>query len=196
MPSLEVRWFFPQAERERPAVFNSADAAPTRVDWYAPCNAASGVKLREGNLEVKLLLQEHGTWEFAAGHCRGAVGLWNKWIYRNEAQTPPTAKTFQQASWIAVEKRRWLLKFENRNGNMVPTDTYATNGCQAEWTELVLDGTPWLSICLEAAGDVPALEDTLRKTAELVLPSLSEQLPLDEAHSRSYPQWLQDVAER
>lgn len=198
MPTLEVRWFFPQAGLDpsravRPADFNGVAPAPVRVDWYAPANMASGVKLRDGNLEVKLLLEDRGVWPLADGRCRGAVQLWNKWIYRNEAQAPPSSEVFHQAGWIPVEKRRRLIKFENRGGSMCPIDTYPINGCQVEWTEVLLAGTPWLTICLEAVGDASTLSDSLRQTAQLVLPELCDHLPLDEAHSRSYPQWLQDV---
>ena len=196
MPTLEVRWFFPQVGLARPAAFEQVAPAPARVDWYAPANAASGVKLREGNLEVKLLLAEHGIGTFAGGRCRGAVQSWNKWIYRNEVQTPPTAEALQQAGWIAVEKQRWLIKFENRGGSMVPVDAYETSGCQVEWTEVQVAGTPWLTVGLEAAGEASTLNASLERSAQLILPSLSEQLPLDEAHSLSYPQWLESFADR
>jgi len=196
MPTLEVRWFIPQKGFARPDTFERVAPAPARVDWYAPGNAASGVKLREGNLEVKLLLAEHGVGEFANGSCRGAVQSWDKWIYRNDVQSPPTAEALQQAGWIAVEKQRWLIKFENRGGNMVSVDVDQPGGCQVEWTEVQVAGTPWLTIGLEAAGEAATLNVSLEQTANLVLPALSEQLPLDESHSLSYPQWLEGLAKR
>ncbi len=91
-----------------------------------------GVKLREGRLEVKCLLNNHQ--EPLAG-----IQSWEKLLLEN----PPEVE-----STLTVHKKRWL-KFFDQNLHAVKPE--GNRHCQVEISELRLGNTLFHSFCLEAA---------------------------------------------
>lgn len=194
-PTVEVRWFFDAGPWTIPDVIKEGSQISTRIDWYAPSTDRSGVKLRQGNIEPKLLLGEVGVREMA-----GAVGRlqsWRKWTYAVEPGELPPADLLRQSDWIPVKKNRALAAFTIEDGGPKPASKWPESGCQFEWTLISIgDGDRWYTVGFEAFGGKIDLESALVATAEMLIPDLPSGLPLTEKNSLSYPEWLSTLYDR
>ena len=186
--TVEVRWFSPASTAVRPGVLQQAINPTTRTDWYAPSDTRSGIKLREGNLESKILLRNHGSRDIAG--VVGRIQSWRKWVYSSSGAEQPSGSVLADADWIAVTKRRWLLPFGFDHGVPVRTETWPASGCHFEWTEISVRGTSWLTVGFEAFGTDIDLDGALLSTAGIVIPHLPADLALGVSNSSSYPEWL------
>ncbi len=164
--SCEVRWFMPEPPTALTDWFLRrglvlTESTPSRCDFYLRQHrrSAQGIKLREGNIEVKERIQNLGVHCWGA-NLRGRAELWRKWSFklahtREGAADEALAITRgQQAEhWIAIQKQRLLLLLDiQEEGRVVwtPAPQFLKEGCQVEWTRLqVLDQT-WHTIGLEA----------------------------------------------
>ena len=76
--SLETRWFFETCPSSSEQFLGGVHEPTVRIDWYAfPCDRGCGIKLREGRLETKLLVEDFGSQRF--DFVDGNVESWHKW---------------------------------------------------------------------------------------------------------------------
>jgi len=200
MPTAEVRWFFDgPVPSEIGQWFCRGDmlsSATPREDFYLrfPAPLGLNVKLREGRLEIKSLLQTIGARRFAPD-AAGTVQLWEKRTGGDAAVTEfERLRTGAPALWIAVRKGRTLRKF-TCNGEAlaeVPAGTvFLAEGCNVELTHLTVEGMDYWSLAFEAYGDPSQVEESLLRVAAHVLsPPAGPPRPLPAGHSCSYPEWL------
>jgi hypothetical protein len=186
--TVEVRWFLRAGSADRPAILDSGSGASTRTDWYAPSGIRSGIKLREGNLEPKLLLKDHGPREVAG--VVGRIQSWQKWTYSADAAGHPPDAVLARSGWIPVTKRRELVAFEIADGEPTLAPNWPDSGCHFEWTEVSVGHSDWLTVGFEAFGRGIDLEEVLVETAQIVVPDLPVAPSLREDDSYSYAEWL------
>jgi hypothetical protein len=201
--SAEIRWFWHVRpapgieERFRTKDFHScvAGGGIMRIDRYLR-NAGQGelgIKRRGGvpGVEVKGLVKV--TWGgLIAEPFSGPVELWVKWTTES--------LDLEAAGLIAIEKRRWLRRFDatvpppqeiplDEEGMPLANRPLPVAGCNAELTRVVLPGGDvWWTLGFEAFGTIRTVEDDLRATVK----ALVERRPpsLAGALLASYPVWL------
>jgi hypothetical protein len=200
LTTAEVRWFF-----EGPI--------PDDIErWFCrshPANLGLGLKLREGRLEMKTLVESRGIRTFTAD-AAGTVQVWKK-----EAYGEPAVKEFERLRssaphlWLVVRKERTLRRFSLEGASIVevPADRVVLrDGCHAELTTVMVDGAAYWSFNLEAYGNPAMVEDYVHKTAVHVLkddrrPHLfktgaSRADSYSATHSCSYLEWLETVKKK
>jgi hypothetical protein len=192
IPTTEVRWFLAIQVSVSPALFEGRDSSD-RTDRYARVGPRSAVKIREGNVDIKLLEEACGTRDF--GGVSGRLECWRKWVFQGHTDAAHIDAALATDEWVSVQKRRWLLPFEMQGGRLVQAVEWPETGCHVEWTILSVLGQDWLTVGLEAFGAMEDQEDLLMQTADLVMPELAAHLSLDESNSMSYPQWLHTLTD-
>jgi hypothetical protein len=216
--SAELRWFSPLIERkaELLAWFHQADTLPlvekdevapsmpyvkaeaVRHDHYLclPCSDVTGVKQRDGKLEIKSLVAGPRPW--AAHGLTGRTDQWVKWSFDGKEKyfrETLAAKLNGSGKWAAVEKTRYLQKYSCASGEMklVSPEDRPTSGCNVELTVIKVDAgvSQWLTLGFEAFGEpgdtFKLLHDTLNEFFTRCGPP---PLPLSGHDSLSYPTWL------
>ena len=213
--SREIRWFL---QGEPPAALGSwfassskALEAPLRIDEYVhlPGCVTTGIKLREGRLEVKAQTEP----PTAVSYSASVAGLRDGWVKWSRTATDAAAlrelASDPADTWVYVAKQRQLRKFvRGPDGytEISPVELPA-HGYQVELTAVrarlgaaarhapsaaLLDGAPrWWSVCVEAFGDGPAgdIDDAVRALLGLGFPA-----SLPPAASCAYPAWLARIA--
>ena len=205
--TLEVRWFYPgplpgrvlealQARSCLPALL------PARRDHYLLLEGepALGIKLREGNVEVKQRQEAPRQVEVGPGAV-GWVARWRKWSFPLVQGGAPNAAPLEHllvpaSAWVAVEKKRRLQRYRLGSGlqaDSVPLEAPAQQGCEFELSRVWAGGEAWWSVCFEAFGPGPRLEQALLAVAAKVLEP-GWPVALEREQSFGYPAWLQNVA--
>jgi hypothetical protein len=195
--SGEVRWFFPgpvsaAAERWIAAGEHSTRQA-ARTDRYLvlPGCDTAGIKLREGNFEIKARTSspEAMTWSESIA---GFRDTWVKWSRDLQDLGAPGTHPRDGETWIDVSKQRRVRLFSLESGSPVevaPGGPWLSAGCLVEQSVVRVAAQDYWSFCFEAFGQPDALISHLDTTVHYVAaeePSL--ELPL--TASRSYPAWL------
>lgn len=202
--SAEIRWFFAGRPGEDEARWIDRDAGaleePVRTDAYLvfPGCTTVGVKVRQGNLEVKALTRTPEPVEYASG-ASGYRGAWVKWSAAS-AHIDELVGAGERRAF--VEKRRTVRLM--LQGTSASPET--ARGCRLELTNLRVlirpagtgpplghdwaDAEHWWTFGLEAFG--PPGDDLLG-----ILDANAAQLTRGEGMSRlkaeasfSYPGWL------
>lgn len=210
--TLEVRWFYPgplpgrivetlQARSCLPALL------PARQDHYLLLEGepALGIKLREGNVEVKRRLEVPQEIEIGPGAI-GRVARWRKWSFPLARDRAAGATTVERllvpaSSWVAVKKERRLERYRlagSAQAVPVPLEAgaetaAAETGCEFELSRVWAAGEEWWSVCFEAFGEGPGLGQALLAVAAKVL-GPGWPVALEVEQSWSYPAWLRDIA--
>jgi hypothetical protein len=209
--TAEVRWFFAgRVPREFRDWFDQGRmvAATPRTDEYLRFPSRFvGVKFREGNLEIKSLIEDCGASAWAG--VRGRVQRWGKW-----SCTAPSVAVLrddvvaQHRQVVAVTKTRRVRKFSFDHGlREVPADTrqLPVDGSNVELTELRVARADHWTFGVEAFayGHPTQVMDFMNATAERLLGDperprrfRTNRSPTDAlsiANSWSYPEWLLTV---
>jgi len=197
--TCEMRWFFRVPPVDVGSFF-SADGAPdTRTDWYAfPCDERCGIKIREGRLETKLLLQDAGTSTVAGA--TGRIQQWEKWSAELPPDDAPGEDRLAAAGWVRVEKTRRLRMFSVDGGVVQEVPNWrqqppATGG-QFECTQVRSDGHSWWTVGFEAFGaDAPMPEAQFRENLQRIVEHVFSgrraiAAALQPSDSFAYPRWL------
>jgi hypothetical protein len=189
-PSLEIKWFFsaqPCAETE---VFEKLPNPEQRTDWYAfPCHEHCGIKMREGKLEVKLLLEDCGDYDY--GNIKGRLQRWGKWSAPWDAHDAPSESLLQATGWVAIEKVRYQQMFiVTDQGIFAADDDRPGSRCQLEWTALTVKDQSWWSIGVEAWEDDKALANRVLTVIKERLLGVSFAVLPDYQNSFGYAKWL------
>jgi hypothetical protein len=189
--SIEIRWF----ATDRNTLWNIYEALspqgtghrePDRTDHYLRADLThTGVKVREGNHEIKVKLAPDEPLAF------GTIEHWIKWSSAEAATLLDLVPAALRAEWIAVEKQRhqkhYTLTADGRLRTADPADFSA--GCGVEFTTLylpALDLTRY-TLGLEAFGPDGRRQDILR--AVLRETRLGDKVP-EECVSCGYPAFL------
>ena len=203
--TLEVRWFYPGPVPGQLVAWLDRQgwlpaAQPPRTDHYLrlPGRPTLGVKLREGNIELKTRLSEPQEVQLGP-RAAGGLALWRKWSFPLAQDAGPLERLLVPgAAWIPVTKERWLQRYRLGNGLepvAVPLGTPAELGCEFELSAVRAGGEEWWSACFEAFGPEADLERALLAVASRVV-GPGWPLPLDVEGAMGYPAWLARFAAR
>jgi hypothetical protein len=211
--SGEVRWFYRgTAASSAERWMNSGELARNqaeRTDRYLllPGCQTAGVKLRDGNFEIKG--QTSGN-EFIvfADNVDGYRNTWVRWSRPIGDFSDLTRDVREDESWILVRKRRKVRLFSLDTG--IPEEVESgvpglAAGCQVEKTAIralplpAADGAPpdadwsaaedWWTFSFESFGRPESLLRNLDTTVTHVA-SAEPGLLLRSEYSMSYPEWL------
>lgn len=205
--SAEMRWFFageiPAAVREWFGGGGLAASEEPRTDQYLLFPSTTvGVKFRQGNLEIKPLVEEHGVRRW--GGVGGRMQTWVKW----SCSAPEVAVlrrriVASRSQSVAVKKRRVMRTFScDRGLREVEARAWPRDGCHVELTDLVVGRRRYWTFGLEAFGYAHPQRVTtfLLLTAKRVLDDperprtfrtpQSARDSFRAARSLSYPEWL------
>ncbi len=179
------------------------ESTPKRCDFYLrqPRRVTQGIKLREGNIEVKERLQNLGKYRWG-DNLSGRVELWRKWSFkltntREGAADEALAITRgqQAAHWIAIQKQRLLLLLDiQEEGRVVwtPAPQFLKEGCQVEWTRLQALGQTWHTLGLEAFSATERQRYNLWRSLD-ALSAEWHRIALTAGHSFGYPSFIQHL---
>lgn len=220
--STEIRWFFPgRVPAEVQGWFskqsrlgdpikegeNRKRACEERPDLYLIASEAPhlGVKLREGKLEIKLLIESKPQ-KSSSNKPLGNAETWRKWgwKYAKDLRQDKAEREFDDrvaAAFISktpeeqrleVLKKRCQRKFEfSPSGPPKPVSPGAkvAAGIAAEVTELKVADKDWWTMAIEVVGEVREPFGALQDSVLWLL----EDYPgpaLDVTSSYSYPHWV------
>jgi hypothetical protein len=204
-PTLEVRWFLQgplPAEHyhwfmeESPLPIDSE----TREDWYLDVAKSRdlGIKLRQGNLEIKQRIGSRGVCKLAK-QVRGRVETWVKWPFSIDAESSAAILSDSAQLWIPVHKSRWSRHYAiTSTGTIeaVAASSEAEQGCSLELSDLQVAGQNWHSLCFETFGREISGATDLAQNLEHVVRHVVRQAglpPLKARCSWGYPRWLQQI---
>lgn len=166
-----------------------------REDCYLhdPTQVELGIKRRGKNgngVEIKGLIHVDRT-VLQCGPFTSEVEVWSKW----------TSGALNLSSFpaITIGKTRWLRKFDTSKPEAVEIplgkdeqplkkDTRVTQGCNVEFTEVTANGSVWFSFGMEAFGQLPNVESSLRQTAKLLTSRQPPEAP--DLIAANYPRWI------
>ncbi|MGD2176491.1 MAG: hypothetical protein PVG71_01580 [Anaerolineae bacterium] len=204
-PTVEVRWFYPgQVPAKVEAWFQQGagrvERPPCREDHYLRLTdpQALGIKLREGRIEVKKRVREHGVVRF---HKRvtGIVEHWRKWGFQlAEAHRALSSIAVPTTSWIRVSKERMLRTYRlTVDKCVVPVSAseLPRQGCELELSRVHVAGQDWWTLAFEAFGDESVLQEQFVLVTQHVF-AAEESPSLSAPESRGYADWLGRVARK
>lgn len=191
--TLEVRWIHrgPVPDVLLTWLGPFADPIEEREDRYLvePSSPDLGVKIK-GGIQLDLKGRRGSPGELMLpGEGRGRLELWEKWSFPLNGHTQPPGGS----AWLALRKVRRRRSFRVADGDVAerPLDEVEQAGCTVELTDVSVGDDLWWTLALEACGDEPTLEPTLRATAASVFRSpLPGGSVLDPSDSMSYARWL------
>ena len=187
-----LRWFGAEPDQDAPTLVTREKA---RTDSYLllPNCDSSGVKQREGKLEVKARVA--GPFPIARPEAVGRVDRWVKWSFAPSEGIAPALETELSTSgpWREVEKVRYLrrLSFDSGRAVAVAPDERPDSGCTIELTELTVERQAWLTVGFEAFGPPARLLALLDEALGAFFAERgAPPLPLEGRDSMSYPTWI------
>lgn len=200
LETTEIRWFWIPVNlpsltswfSREPAAFRKAAEARTDEYLLLPNCRTTGIKLRDGYLEVKALVADAGRLVIQSG-LTGQVQRWAKWTTKNHDGRADLGKS--TSDWQKVTKVRLLRQFA-WNGEVVELTNGPTGlnpNCHIELTMVSLVRSPkaWVTLGIETFGeDIDQLK-VLREMAQHLFRH-PQQTPNELLHadSLSYPGWL------
>jgi hypothetical protein len=184
-------WFFD------PAIHgHSPGGGAHRKDCYLydPAQMELGIKRRgsQRGIEIKGLICIDRT-PLYCGTLTASVEIWAKWT--------SAAMDLSAFETIAIEKTRWLRKFDTSNPEPVEIQlgedeqplrqkSLPAEGCNVEVTEIEARGCRWFSLGLEAFGQFENVDASIRRTAKVLASRNPPEMP--GLFAASYPQWISD----
>ena len=180
MESWEVRWFGRGAiplTLQQWAEENSLTTQPVRTDYYLIHNAIGtmGIKWREGNIQIKELLEKTSDLNPREHYI--------KWSF-NLKEGDQLENIRAQNEWIAVTKKRDLIKWQVIKGKLteIETASEAPNGVELEISGILCREELWWTLALEATGNKEDLESVLDQI----------NIPVNnESECLGYAEWLE-----
>ena len=191
--TIEVRWFYPGVlPTELLRWFNSLTKPDTRTDVYLQSNSPDmGLKLRQGNLEVKYRQAELGTIE-VDGFGNSQVEQWSKWICIDDSSSLTPEQIADKPGWIKVAKIRHQRLYQVEFGDEIQLRSIftPTEGAAAiEVTQLQVEDRIWWTIACEYLGDNIDLDRQFYPLVKSLL--FACPLPIfTSVISCGYPEWL------
>lgn len=214
--SYEMRWFCEAIPDAVAQWFESKGlhfsvAHDHRVDHYLPLPAkkAIGVKLREGNVEFKHLIQSTGRRNFANGHITGRIQHWKKWSFELSSADALSKAIIDENKydWLPIQKERlgWKYKFtkSGREQGEIDIKEFTQEGCQVEYTRLVVHNKMWYTFGLESFSEAGKEKQHLRRGAKIAFDAIAQwhkehpaapEVRLALADNLSYPDFIDRVS--
>lgn len=126
--SAEIRWFTNKPAEEKLTNWFNANGKhfrdqPVRSDIYLLIKdlKTHGIKMREGNLEIKILRHDWGELSLP-GQNIGNANLWCKYSFSLKTSDNDTEEVLEafagprtiglNSDWIRIDKQRLLIKYE------------------------------------------------------------------------------------
>jgi hypothetical protein len=198
--STEVRWFCSGLMPQRALswfsrVGQQPQEQPSRIDYYLDLGDydSLGIKLREGRIEIKQREAWQGTVQLGPQFV-GVMEQWRKWSWAlAEPDAGLASDWISTASWIGVEKKRWLLRYQACREEEItpaPDGEAVEQGCQVELAQVQAQGQVGWSLSFESYGGESAGRETLLLVAARLFSGESIDLPLSADTSYGYPKWL------
>lgn len=199
----EVRWFFQETPHNIQWWFDNDKSfvekdRTLRTDVYLGMQPHDNIsyKIREGRTEIKLRLGEAESIQFPNGHI-GKVERWVKWSLQLKDRTATFDSLYvaHENSFIEVSKKRELVTFEidpDKTIKKVRPKDLPGEGCQVEFTQLLLHKQEWTSFGFEAFGSQSGIEENFDLVTRKVLQEIMDPT-LDKKDSFSYPYFLISV---
>jgi len=169
---------------------NHARREPARTDTYLlfPHARTVGVKMREGKLEVKALIQpKERTFRLSAFPDEQHLESWEKWSLE-QAHLEPLLDQWagvRPRQWLELVKCRWLFYFSAEEDGPARV--------QCELSELEVEKQVHWSLSLEAFPLGPDASQAALRAARLVVEPALQELPasaISALRIMSYPRWL------
>jgi hypothetical protein len=197
--TIELRWFYPgELPSEIHQWFTELDPLPKdpdrRADIYLqPVTTDVGVKLRQGNLELKYRQSDLGSLQIG-DYPIGKVELWSKWLCTDSTPDRLTpARIADRDGWLKVEKvryqRLYRVAFDDRGCHLTPIPTPEDGAAAIEVTQLKLvERVSWTIACEYLGDNLP-----LDREFKLLVAALLNTCPLPSVGtpiSCGYPEWL------
>jgi hypothetical protein len=198
--TIEVRWFYPEVIPVDLLTWwdtlGELLVADNRTDVYLQSSSPDvGVKLRQGNLEVKYRQARLGAMEingFGSSH----VERWLKWICIDDSSSLNPAQFTDRSGWITVAKSRLQRLYQVEFGDKIQLRSISkpqAGAAAIEVTQLQVEQQIWWTIACEYLGDNLDLDRQflpLVNTLLLACP-ISHS---DRSISGGYPQWLNTLS--
>ena len=138
--SSEIRWFSPDKNLlwdfyEHLPKKGEGKREPDRTDFYLNSDTInSGIKIREGNHELKVKRAEDEELDF------GIMEHWIKWSTSEEKNILNTVDDQFLGDWIPVKKKRFKKTYKIiQNEIECIAEGFPAEGCGAEFTEIQMD---------------------------------------------------------
>ena len=193
--SREIRWFFKEENsiiskwfKERGLFFHST--RPRTDYYYALVNSPDvGLKLREGKIEYKHRISEIEDQRLHR-NAEGNFENWVKWSFNVESGDSTQRDVLNEDhsnAWIKVYKERVGVKvYNNEKGNSlyVNLSEHLNDGCQVEYTRIIVNGQQWYTFGLEYFGKKVVEPDSD------FLAGLLEETELSKQDAMSYPKFF------
>ena len=195
--TIEVRWFYPGVlPDEIGNWFNQLgkqlEKIDTRSDFYLQSNSSDvGIKLRQGNLEVKYRQQDLGTIAIN-GLANSQVEQWSKWICVDDSAGLTPAKIAGKPGWLQVDKIRDRRLYRVDFAETVKLTQIATPTADIaaiEITQLQLQGQIWWTTACEYFGNNISI-DQFSSLVRSLRSGFPASIPTTSSISCGYPQWL------
>ncbi len=192
--SKEIRWFERTPDKNILNWFThhglGFDKSKSRVDFYLPLNGnnAIGVKLRDGNIEIKTRISQPEHY-MLTDTVSGFTELWNKWSFGVEKKDQLADQIIHQQKydWLEVFKERLGVKIvpgSNGEPEIKSISEKLSSGCQVEYTRLVVKEKIWYSFAIEWFGE-PAFDP-----GDLFFQKMLGTTILHPENSMGYPEML------
>jgi hypothetical protein len=191
--SKEIRWFTRTENKNITKWFAkhnmSFASIKPRVDFYLDTEKRNmGIKLREGNLEIKEKIGK-GKEEKLSSNIEGVYEDWDKWSFKLSEKDELSKSILNDSSsnWIEVSKERIGIKLTRNHHNvniLMDIKEIVDYGCQIEYTKLVINDSEYFTFCFEWFGKKTiGLEQSLLK-------QITGNSSLDIQDSYGYPEFL------
>jgi len=195
--SYEVRWFFEKSQGQIEEWFNqkgmffNKGKSNKRIDFYLPVSSGLGVKLREGDIEIKQRFENEKSDEFKVP---GKVETWQKWDFELKDSDNESAKIIKgkDKSWIRLPKERIGFQYNftgNERAQEVNIKNIIPEGCQVEYTRLILNNKVYYTFNIESFSESGSQRNNFKKGIKLAFSELHTKSLIYE-NSMGYPEFI------
>lgn len=198
--TIEVRWFYRgevpvQIGNWFETIGRRLEQIDSRSDVYLQSSSPDvGMKLRQGNLEVKYRQSEIGRFEID-GLVNSCVERWSKWICADDSgQLTPTG-IVDKPGWLKVDKirDRRLFRVEfNKRVELIQVATPTADLAAIELTRLQVLGQNWWTLACEYFGTDLEIDRQFLPVVSKLLAG-SELAKITPQNSCGYPQWSIEI---
>jgi hypothetical protein len=195
--TIEVRWFYPGTLPDEVKQWFSTLGQPlekidTRSDFYLQSSSPDvGVKLRQGNLEVKSRNQNL-TLDILGD---SQIERWSKWICADDRSSLNPTTIANKPGWLKVDKIRDRRLFQVEFVGSIKLTQIATPQDEAvaiEITQLQIQDRILWTIACEYFGDNIDIEYQFLSLVNYLLSEYPLSVSLLQ-FSGGYPQWLNSL---
>jgi hypothetical protein len=212
----EVRWFMEEPIESLVNWFdkkghNWKNIIP-RTDYYLPLTALKGmgIKLREGNIEIKKLIRQSKKRTFIPNVIEGKMQHWTKSSFDLSSMDKLSNEIIREKKydWIEVKKERMGYSYEfTATGRLTEEKSLEQEfpeGCQVEYTRITMHNTSFYTLGFEAFSNADRHKQNLAAGTKLMIKDLidygalrGESFPLftlPNEKSMGYPDFLEKIS--